>query len=555
MAERKIVTCAHVVNVALGLEIREQRAPAGEVSVDFPLVSIKAGQQIRRAKVEKWLPPSREGAAGDDIAGLTLLDDPPDGVEVVGLGADLPHIGRRVRIFGYPSHRPDGGWVEATIRGRVGNGRIQLDSDSALRVERGFSGGPVYDEAIGRIVGLIATAPANALERDSYAIGADRLRLAWPEVLSGRWQRTFASRRVNHGEITILHVSDMRFGSQDEEPFARIQRDILDLAAGPGLRPDVLIATGDLTAAGLPSQFRSAFDFLGQLSEAAEIPRRHVAIVPGSHDVNRKACRAYFDEQESKEAVPTPPYFPKWNEYVAAFAEFYTDIDDVAFTPDEPWTLFAMPELNVVVAGLNSTMAETHREDDRYGQVGERQLQWFAEWLEVYRIGGWLRLAAVHHGIRSATPTGLRDASEVGRVLAQPRLANLILHGQADDTNSCWFDFGTPALASRYQLITVRREEFTRYGRQFATAQGRWVGDTRISTTGSDWLDRRPCALTDIDAVFPSQVTTGRDGQVSADRPGSLGEHEAAAEAEPGSGRGWRADPGPGSPYDEFLDR
>ena len=594
VAERKIVTCAHVVNTALGLNPREQGVPSSVVTVDFPLAGAEDGTRAWRASVERWLPPPREGAAGDDIAGLMLLcEEPPGEVKAVGLAVDVPRIGRRVRVFGYPPHRPDGGWVEATIRGRVGNGRIQLDSDSALRVERGFSGSPVFDDAIGRVVGLIAAAPASAQERDSYAIGADRLRLAWPEVLAGRWQRTIRAGRLDQAELTILHLSDMQFGGGDGAPFDRVQRDLQDLATEQGLRPDLLVVTGDLTASGLPSQFKLAFEFLGEVSEATEIPRRHVAIVPGNHDVNRKACQAYFDEQESKEAAPAPPYFPKWSQFAVAFADFYADVDDVAFTPDEPWTLFKMPEFGVVVAGLNSTVAETHRDADHYGQVGERQLRWFAERLADYQSQGWLRLAAVHHNVAGGARGELHDVAELDRLFGETGLANLLLHGQSRDAELHWLDCGMPTLTSRYQLITVRRDEFTRYARQYTASQGRWVGDNRISSTGSDWRDCRAYRLTDVDVAFPHRASAANEIAVAEDRPGGgergkgagretqtraragMGSEVmtgAAAETVEGAesdssvplpietviqraGRVWRADRVPGSPYEEFIER
>jgi hypothetical protein len=81
------------------------------------------------------------------------------------------------------------------------------------------------------------------------------------------------------------------------------------------------------------------------------------------------------------------PYWPKWRHFAAAFEQFYQGVDGVSFTPDEPWTLFEMPDLAVVVAGLNSTMAESHLDSDHYGWVGEHQLCWFAEQLARYRTG------------------------------------------------------------------------------------------------------------------------------------------------------------------------
>jgi hypothetical protein len=74
VGERHVVTCAHVVNTALGLDVRSQGQPDGPVALDFPLAS---GTPALRAAVERWLPPPREGAAGDDIAGLVLTDGSP----------------------------------------------------------------------------------------------------------------------------------------------------------------------------------------------------------------------------------------------------------------------------------------------------------------------------------------------------------------------------------------------------------------------------------------------------------------------------------------------
>ena len=46
VTERHVVTCAHVVNAALGLDAREQGQPTGTVSLDFPL----AGRRTEAAR-------------------------------------------------------------------------------------------------------------------------------------------------------------------------------------------------------------------------------------------------------------------------------------------------------------------------------------------------------------------------------------------------------------------------------------------------------------------------------------------------------------------------
>lgn len=64
-------------------------------------------------------------------------------------------------------------------------------------------------------------------------------------------------------------------------------------------------------------------EFLTGLTEAVQLPRRHVAIMPGNHDVNRNACEAYFLRQKADGREPVAPYWPKWEHFAAAFEQFY----------------------------------------------------------------------------------------------------------------------------------------------------------------------------------------------------------------------------------------
>ena len=185
--------------------------------------------------------------------------------------------------------------------------------------------------------------------------------------------------------------------------------------------PDLLIVTGDLAEAGLPDEFRAATQSLARLAESLGVPRRHVAIVPGRGDVNLMACQAHFLQQGSRGQAPVPPYFPKWQQYVDALSEFYADVPGVTFTPDEPWTLFELPDLRVVVAGLNSTMALSHRPGDDYGLLTGGQLDWFAG--QLARYPGWLRVAAVSHA-------NARDAAALNHALMAPGLASLRIDGE-----------------------------------------------------------------------------------------------------------------------------
>ena len=74
---RHIMTCAHVVNVALGRDQRAQDKPGPNVRllVDFPMLGGPGGAPTRQCAVEAWAPPARSGVSGGDVAGLVLVGE------------------------------------------------------------------------------------------------------------------------------------------------------------------------------------------------------------------------------------------------------------------------------------------------------------------------------------------------------------------------------------------------------------------------------------------------------------------------------------------------
>ncbi|MEV8508331.1 metallophosphoesterase [Actinoplanes sp. NPDC051475] len=563
LGERRVLTCAHVVNAALQRPERAQQPPTDVVSVGFPLLGDHSSDVVE-ARVERWVPPSSDRSAGDDIALLTLLTGPPAGARPTLLLVNPPARGADVHMFGRPLHRAGGVWAPAIIRGTVGNGRIQLDgdADAAWQAQRGFSGTPVFDGVTGRVAGLFAeTTPGRTGVRDGYAISADRLRQVWPDVFARSSGKSgpYAGAKgpggdggTRQGPLTVLHVSDPQFGRHHlfggngltaadqarDTLFQRLHDDLDRLAADPGLRPDLVVVSGDLAEWGLRSEFEEVGRFLVALSEAVQLPRHRVVVVPGNHDVNRKLCEGYFLRQEGEEQPVAPPYWPKWEPFAEMFRGFYDPVPGVVFSPGEPWTLFEMPDLAVVVAGLNSTMAESHRDEDHYGWLGEEQLRWFADRLESYRDRGWLRLGVVHHNaVRGAArdDENLRDADDLDRWLGQPRLLNLLLHGHTHDARLHRLPSGLVALSTgsaavdaparptevpnQYQLLTIDGEGVTRCARQYAVGQKRWISDPRISDSGSDWRVRERQRFDGVHATFPDAAHKLGESAQSTGKP------------------------------------
>ena len=199
VGERHIVTCAHVVNTALAREQRSQEKPSsGErVQVEFPMLGDEDGAPLRSCRVMAWAPPPSSGLSGGDVAGLVLLGEHlPEGAGPARLANPATFRDVAVDVFGYPGDPPrpkTGAWVAHRLRGVVGGGVIQLDTDSgsAIRAQPGYSGSPVVvsSDASDAVVGMLAVASRDESSRDAYAIPVSRLIEAWPANLDSPYLR------------------------------------------------------------------------------------------------------------------------------------------------------------------------------------------------------------------------------------------------------------------------------------------------------------------------------------------------------------------------------
>lgn len=97
--------------------------------------------------------------------------------------------------------------------------------------------------------------------------------------------------------LTWLHLSDFPFGpsrlGQGSGSFAdALLHDLENLASRNGLCPDFVFCTGDVALGHLHGPSRSEFDQLQGLFDSVRqifnLPRDHVFLVPGNHDVDRR---------------------------------------------------------------------------------------------------------------------------------------------------------------------------------------------------------------------------------------------------------------------------
>ncbi|WP_239394100.1 TIR domain-containing protein, partial [Frankia sp. CiP3] len=322
--------------------------------------------------------------------------------------------------------------------------------------------------------------------------------------------------RTPRDSVTILQLAAPRIPRRGanggraagDKIQARVWADVTQLVNAGAPPPDLLVIAGDVTLSGHRREFEEALTFLAGLRALLSLEPDRLVLIPGSHDVNHAACRAYFADCEADDMEPAPPYWPKWRHFAAFLAEVYQGVEGPLFDADQPWSLFRVPDLDVVVAGFNSTVAESHRDADRYGYLGDTQAAWFANQLRPFEQEGLLRVGAVYHPPRP--PGGgpvdetavLRDTAALDRLVA-PRL-NLLLsglrpHGQARPIAA---ESALPAIPvpapGRLQLLTLDPGGLTRW-----SGHAGLTGTTAGEAAGAEQARRRWHA---VGVTFPAAV-------------------------------------------------
>ncbi|BAY87689.1 peptidase S1 and S6 chymotrypsin/Hap (plasmid) [Calothrix parasitica NIES-267] len=156
VSKKHILTCAHVVNSALAKAAGVQEKPTVEVELDFPRVS--PGIHVT-AKVIFWLPVN-PNQSQEDIALLELSNSIPDTVQPVQLMTSDDLWGHSFRALGFPEGQSNGVWATGKLRGEVANGWVQIEDikEVGYRLEKGFSGTPVWDDDLDGVVGIAVAA-------------------------------------------------------------------------------------------------------------------------------------------------------------------------------------------------------------------------------------------------------------------------------------------------------------------------------------------------------------------------------------------------------------
>jgi WD40 repeat protein/uncharacterized protein YjbI with pentapeptide repeats/3',5'-cyclic AMP phosphodiesterase CpdA len=303
------------------------------------------------------------------------------------------------------------------------------------------------------------------------------------------------------GGVTLLHISGPRLGRSSVDDAddlggnglqARVFADVTQLVNDGAPRPDLLLVSGDLTATGERPQFETAHDVLSRLRVQLGLEPDRLVIVPGALDVNRAACLMHFADRHANGEQPTPPYWPKWRHFSWLFRELYQGLDDVVFEDGQPWTLFEVPQLRLVVAGLNSSMAITHQAEHDYGAIGNEQAAWFGQRLHEYEDAGWLRIGVMCHAPGEGERS-LRDTDLFSRLVV-PRL-NLLVHGPGPSGTQL-HTVGAKTAGTELTCISLPEPGDCELIELSEEAVTRW------SARSDDGTDRTPMRWRNADATF-----------------------------------------------------
>jgi hypothetical protein len=183
--ERHVLTCAHVVNQALGRAGQEQEPPAADVQIDF--VEAEGGPLGACVAEGGWVPIGPGGRG--DVAVLELSSDALRGARPAVLRHPPRLGGHRFDTYGYPGRYDTGLGASGVLAAWGGPANLWVELQAVEvpghRVERGFSGAAVYDQDAGAVVGIVVAEDKLAEAKLAWMLPVRTL----SQLLGSSWPR------------------------------------------------------------------------------------------------------------------------------------------------------------------------------------------------------------------------------------------------------------------------------------------------------------------------------------------------------------------------------
>jgi V8-like Glu-specific endopeptidase len=176
---RHVMTCAHVVNVAVGRVLQSKPQPDGALQLDIPF----AAAQGIEAEVIEWHAPvpyaELKPDKPSDVAVLRLKSE-PSGVTVARTEARRKW-GEQFRTFGFPVEHGQPADGETMAEDAGGWVHLRHTKDYGHLIKPGFSGAPVFTGQ-GTVLGMMVAIQEDRDTRVAYGETLRRLEMAWPSM-------------------------------------------------------------------------------------------------------------------------------------------------------------------------------------------------------------------------------------------------------------------------------------------------------------------------------------------------------------------------------------
>jgi 3',5'-cyclic AMP phosphodiesterase CpdA len=94
-------------------------------------------------------------------------------------------------------------------------------------------------------------------------------------------------------KVIWLHISDLHMrplqAFDSDIVLKKLLEDIETCIQNDSLQPDFIILSGDISYSSKPEEYELAKKFLDRLLEISRLAKDRIFIVPGNHDVDRRA--------------------------------------------------------------------------------------------------------------------------------------------------------------------------------------------------------------------------------------------------------------------------
>lgn len=203
LTDRIVLTCAHVVNTALGGRTAcptEAPTESETICLSFPIVE---GTETRNARVLDWSPPGKDGL---DCAVLELTEPaPPDaGRTIMAIVRPEDTEGNELSVYGSLAPDHPGAHLAAQILGEVGMRWSQLDVKGRFGIQRGFSGGAVWNREQRATVGMVVARETGKGGSTAYLLPADRIVAEFGRYFPVEIRRTRLKRQISFSAISVM---------------------------------------------------------------------------------------------------------------------------------------------------------------------------------------------------------------------------------------------------------------------------------------------------------------------------------------------------------------